>query len=104
MAYGGKRLLGQQDWKQSFLKVNVTVSGNYGPNLKGLGVRDDFMHDLLHHHHNGDGGVWSKHGARLLDFFGGPREGWYAASWTAIRRDDDGDFWVNIELKVLDAN
>ena len=93
----------KQDWEQEFIKVVVTVSGNYGPNLKGWGVRDDFMHDLLHHH-NGHGGVWSRHGARYLDFFGSPRQGWYAASWTAIRRDDDGDFWVNIELKVVEAD
>ena len=93
----------KQDWEQDFIKVVVTVSGKYGPNLKGWGVRDDFMHDLLHHH-NGDGGVWSRHGARFFDFFGSPRQGWYAASWTAIRRDDDGDFWVNIELKGVGAD
>jgi len=92
-----------QNWTQQLSKVIVTVSGNYGPNLKGWGVRDAFMHDLLHHH-NGDGGVWYRHGAHLLDIFGSPWQGWWAASWTAIRRDGDGDFWVNIELNLVDVD
>ena len=90
----------QQVWREVKSKVIVEVRGNYGAHLKGWGVRDDFMHDLLRHH-DGDGGVWSVHAAHMWDDMYHPMEGWWAAEFTTIRHFDD--FWVDIKLKFVDC-